>query len=384
MGQGGNTITNITTAATGDQVDLSTVGDDLEEEIVVDNNADLVTVKTLTSGNPVPLEGDTVSYQIEVTNNGTAQATNVSLTDLLPPGLTATANNGAITQGTYDAVTGLFTIGTLNVGDTAILTLEGTVDVGQGGNTITNITTAASTPDQDDPSTAGDDLEESVVVDADADLVTVKTLNSANPVPLEGEVVTYEIVVTNNGTAQATNVSLTDLLPPGLTATAGNGAVTQGTYDPASGIFTVGTLNIGETATLTLEGTVDVGQGGNTITNITTAANGDQPDPSTVGDDLVESVVVDNNADLVTVKTLTSGNSAPLEGEVVTYQIEVTNDGGAQATGISLTDLLPLGLTATGNNGTVTQGTYDAATGLFDVGTLNIGCLLYTSPSPRD
>jgi len=203
--------------------------------------------------------------------------------------------------------------------------------------------------------------------------VTVKTLTSANPVPLEGEVVTYEIVVTNNGTAQATNVSLTDLLPPGLTATAGNGAVTQGTYDPASGVFTVGTLNIGETATLTLEGTVDVGQGGNTITNITTAASGDQPDPSTVGDDLVESVVVDNNADLVTVKTLTSGNSAPLEGEVVTYQIEVTNDGGAQATGISLTDLLPPGLTATGNNGTVTQGTYDAATGLFDVGTLNIG-----------
>jgi len=55
---------------------------------------------------------------------------------------------------------------------------------------------------------------------------------------------------------------------------------------------------------LTLEGVVDVGQGGNTITNVTTAAVGDQPDPSTAGDDLDEAVVVDNNADLVTVKTL--------------------------------------------------------------------------------
>ena len=52
-------------------------------------------------------------------------------------------------------------------------------------------------------------------------------------------------------------------------------------------------LASGATATLTLEGTVDAGQGGNTITNITTAATGDQVDPSTAGDDLEESVVVE-------------------------------------------------------------------------------------------
>ena len=83
--------------------------------------------------------------------------------------------------------------------------------------------------------------------------------------------------------------------------------------------------------------TVDVGQGGNTITNITTAATGDQVDPSTVGDDLEESVTVDNNADLVTVKTLVSGNSTPLEGDVVTYQIEVTNNGTAPVSYTHLT-----------------------------------------------
>ena len=67
-------------------------------------------------------------------------------------------------------------------------------------------------------------------------------------------------------------VSLADLLPAGLTATAVNGTVTQGSYDPATGIFTIGSLASGATATLTLEGTVDVGEGGNTITNVTTAA----------------------------------------------------------------------------------------------------------------
>ena len=372
IGQGGNTITNVTTAATGDQMDPSTVGDDLEEAVIVDNTTNLVTVKTLASGDATPAEGDTVTFQIVITNNGGAQATNVSLTDLLPAGLTATANNGTVSQGTYDPATGLFDIGTLDDGATAFITLEGTVDVGQGGQTITNITTAAI-GDQPDPSTVGDDLEESVVVEEIANLVTVKTLASGNSTPAEGEVVTFQIEVTNNGTNTATNVSLTDLLPAGLTPTAGNGTVSQGSYDPVTGLFDIGTIANGDTATLFLEGTVDVGQGGQTITNITTAAVGDQPDPTTVGDDLTESVGSLNDAELVTVKSLASGDSTPEEGDIVTFEILVTNNGGAQATNVTLSDLLPAGLTPTANNGTVSQGSYDPATGLFTIGTLANG-----------
>ena len=135
----------------------------------------------------------------------------------------------------------------------------------------------------------------------------------------------------------------------------------------ATGLFDIGTLNVGQTATLTLTGTVDVGQGGNTITNITTAATGDQTDPSTAGDDLEEAVDVNNEANLVTVKTLASGDSTPAEGDTVTFQIEVTNNGGAQATNVSLTDSLPAGITFTAD--TTTQGSYDPATGLFTIGT---------------
>ena len=192
----------------------------------------------------------------------------------------------------------------MNVGDTATLTLEGTVDVGQGGNTITNITTAA-TGDQPDPSTVGDDLEEAVDVNNEANLVTVKTLASGDSTPAEGDTVTFQIEVTNNGGAQATNVSLTDSLPAGLTFTADT--TTQGSYDPATGLFTIGTLDVGDSAIITLSGTVDAGQGGNTITNITTAATGDQMDPNTFGDDLEEAVIVDNTTNLITVKTLASG-----------------------------------------------------------------------------
>jgi len=366
VGQGGNTITNFTTAATGDQPDPSTAGDDLEEAIVVEADADLVTVKTLISGDSTPAEGDTISFLIEVTNNGTAQATNVSLIDTLPAGLTLTSNS--VTQGIYDTTSGLFTIGTLAAGDSATLTLTGTVDVGQGGNTLTNITTAAA-GDQPDPSTAGDDLEEAVVVEADANLVTVKSLSSGDNTPDEGDTVSFEIEVANQGSAQATNVSLTDLLPAGLTFV--SSSVTQGSYDATTGLYTIGTLSAGDSAILTLTGTVDIGQGGNTITNITTAASGDQPDPSTVGDDLEEAIAVVADADLVTVKTLASGDSTPAEGDTVSFDIEVTNQGSAQATNVSLIDALPTGLTFVSSS--VTQGSYDATTGLFTIGTLAEG-----------
>ena len=171
-------------------------------------------------------------------------------------------------RGSYDPATGLFTIGTLAVGQTATLTLEGTVDAGQGGTTITNFTTAA-TADQVDPSTVGDDLDEIVAVGIPAaDLVTVKTLLSGDATPDEGDVVTFQIEVTNNGADDATGVFLNDLLPAGLTPTANNGTVSQGSYSAVNGIFGIGDIPVGGSATLILEGTVDVGQGGNTITNI--------------------------------------------------------------------------------------------------------------------
>ena len=253
------------------------------------------------------------------------------MTDSIPAGFTLTGNT--TTQGTY--VGGLWTIGTLNVGDTATITLTGTIDAGEAGNTITNVTTAA-TGDQVDPSTVGDDLDESVVVeDNTTDLVTVKTLASGDATPAEGDTVVFDITVTNNGGAQATNVSLTDSIPAGFTLT--GDAATQGTY--VGGVWTIGTLNNGDTATLTLTGTIDAGQAGNTITNVVTAATGDQVDPSTVGDDLDESVVVDDvlNPSIGLAKNITEVVDH-VDHWDVTFQLIFENNGDVALTDLSLLD----------------------------------------------
>ena len=136
-----------------------------------------MTVKTLTSGNSNPNVGDTVTFQIEVRNDGPDDATNVSLTDTFPSGITLTANNPSL--GTYDTGTGLWTIGSIANGDSVTLTLTGTVNSGQGGATITNTVSAAS-GDQEDPNTDGDDLNEVVNVPA-ANLVTCLLYTSPSP-----------------------------------------------------------------------------------------------------------------------------------------------------------------------------------------------------------
>ena len=537
-------------------------------EILVGGVADLQTVKVLASGNAEPGVGETVTFEITVTNNGGDTATNITLTDSLPAGLTATGNNGDVTAGSYASGTGVWTIPSLADGASATLTIEGTVDAGQEGNTITNVTTAA-TSDETDPTTTGDDLDESVdvintiVADNDdfsgtpvlstggntasvfsddtlngaafangdvvptitndggltgvsinadgtltvpagatpgtytvtyqiceaadtdncdtaeaivsvggvADLQTVKVLTSGNAEPAVGETVTFEITVTNNGGDTATNITLTDSLPAGLTATGNNGDVTAGSYASGTGVWTIPSLADGASATLTIEGTVDAGQEGNTIQNVTTAATSDETDPTTTGDDLDESVdvintiVADNDdfsgtpvlstggntasvfsddtlngaafangdvvptitndggltgvsinadgtltvpagatpgtytvtyqiceaadtdncdtaeaivsvggvADLQTVKVLTSGNAEPAVGETVTFEITVTNNGGDTATNITLTDSLPAGLTATGNNGDVTAGSYASGTGVWTIPSLADG-----------
>ncbi len=329
--------------------------------------ADLVTVKTLASGDSTPPAGSLVTYHVTVTNNGPGPAANITLSDALPANLTATPNNGTATAGSYAGPT--WTIPELASGASATLTLEGTVNAVPGGTVITNTTTAAIS-NRSDPTNAGNDLSESVTTTAPlADLVTVKTLASGNPAPAEGDTVTFAVTVTNNGPSIATAITLTDLLPSGLTATPGNGAVTAGSYVPGTGLWSIPALGIGASAVLTLEGTVDAGTSGDPISNTTTLATGAEPDPGTTGNDLSEAVTVANETDLVVAKTV--DNPAPFEGETVAFTITATNNGPARATGLSLTDLLPAGLSfVSAAPGT---GTYDSSTGIWTIGSLDDG-----------
>ena len=207
----GTELSNAATATFGSTVIGSAPpGGDGPTSAAINSNADLVTVKTLASLTATPNEGDTVTYEITVTNNGAANASSVTLTDTLPTGLTATAANGTATVGTYDAATGLWSIGSLINGASAVLTIEGIVDAGQGGNTITNTLAAPASGDQPDPSTSADDLTESVTVEVPAPSLSITKVADDTGPHRVGDVVTYTYTVTNNGDQIIRDIVISD------------------------------------------------------------------------------------------------------------------------------------------------------------------------------
>ncbi|MBA4239502.1 MAG: hypothetical protein C0448_02160 [Sphingobacteriaceae bacterium] len=91
--------------------------------VVNDCDFDLSVVKTVNVVNPVV--GNTVVFTIAATNNGSLNATGVIVIDLLESGYSYVSST--TTVGSYDALTGVWTIGNLNSGVTEVLTITATV-----------------------------------------------------------------------------------------------------------------------------------------------------------------------------------------------------------------------------------------------------------------
>jgi uncharacterized repeat protein (TIGR01451 family) len=97
--------------------------------------------------------------------------------------------------------------------------------------------------------------DEPVTVGPVADLAIAKTVNTSSP--FVGTDVTYTYVIHNHGPDPAENVVVTDPFPAGLTFVS-FAVPSQGTFDPATSTWTVGTLANGATAALQVTALVDV------------------------------------------------------------------------------------------------------------------------------
>lgn len=98
------------------------------------NYADLSLTKTVS--NSAPASGATISYTLQVSNASSSpnNATGVTVTDLLPLGVSYVSSAGF---GTYDSSTGIWTVGNIPAGTTRTMTITVTVTAGSG-TTILN------------------------------------------------------------------------------------------------------------------------------------------------------------------------------------------------------------------------------------------------------
>jgi LPXTG-site transpeptidase (sortase) family protein len=342
--------TNTATRTAENQPDPG-AGNDSATATITPVAADIAITKTVS--NTTPNQNTNVTFTVTATNNGPSNATGVVVTDLLPAGLTFVS--AAPSVGTsYNQVNGVWTIGALGNGGNATLSIVATVT---GTTAVTN-TATRSAGSQPDP-VAGNNSASATVSGQGADIAIVKTVSSPS-VPL-GSNVTFVVTATNNGPSDATGAQVTDSLPAGLTLVSAtpSGATT---YNSGTGVWNIGALANGAQATLSIVAQVTVTT---PATNTATKTAEDQAD-AVPGNDSASATVTGASADISVTKTV--NHSTPKFGQNVTYTLVAHNLGPSTATGVRLHDVLPTGVTFVSY--TATQGTYNPATGIWNVGTM--------------
>jgi uncharacterized repeat protein (TIGR01451 family) len=115
------------------------------------------------------------------------------------------------------------------------------------------------------------------IVASAADIAIAKSVS--NPTPAVGANVTFTVTAHNLGPDPATVLQVNDLLPAGVTFV--SAVASAGTYTPATGIWAIGALAVGSTATLHI--TVRV-NGTSPVTNTAARASTTPVDPNAAND----------------------------------------------------------------------------------------------------
>jgi len=241
-----------------------------------------------------PYQGSTVTFTMEATNlSATVDATNVIIEEILPAGLEYVSHSTS--SGTYDSVSGQWSIPLLTAGSTEVLTLLAKVITDEEVcNTIKFISA-----DQDDLFLKNNKYTMCLKPkNSDTDLGVTKDVYNA--VPKVGEHSVFTITVTNmHNEMVVTGIEITDQLDANLVFV--DAAPSIGTYDANTGIWSIASLNPNQTATMSM--TVSVN---GSADNYATLTKLDQNDINPNNDEAMASVTVSGSS---------GGNAGGLESD---------------------------------------------------------------------
>ncbi len=296
--------------------------------------ADLSVVKR--ASRPVVLEGQVVDYTLAVHNDGPSTAIAAKVVDTLPAGMTYVSSSPACTTapGADGTTTITCTLGDLLDGADRTIRVTARADIGSIG-TRTNVAVVSSTTADPDP--ADDTGTADVIAGPAADLSVVKTAPATTPA---GEELTYTLEVTNNGPSPAQEAQVADVLPAGTAYV--RSSTPAGSCAEQAGTVTcrLGTLAGTSTVRVLITVRVPLTLADRTLSNAA-SVSADNGDPEPANNTSTANTTVGPVTDLVIAK---SGPARANPGQGLTYGVTVTNRGPSTATGVSVEDALPAGL----------------------------------------
>jgi len=280
---------------------------------------------TKTADPAVVQAGGLLTYTLAWAVSGNEPAFGVTISDTVPMSTTyVSCEPAAICAESGGVVT--WSLGTVNPPASGVVTLVVRVDSGvPAGAFIYNavaITDTSGLTDTDDITTP---------VQTRADLAVTKS-DDPDPV-IVGTLLTYTLLVTNNGPSVARNAAVTDALPPEVAFVSAEPAQSSG---PNPLVWSLGDLAVGEVRRLTVTVRVLV-----TTTDVFTNAvvvGSDTPDdnPSNNWDEEPTTPLVPG---LELTKDVVPGEA--VRNMPFTYTIRITNTGQVTFDPLVLTDTLP-------------------------------------------
>ncbi|MEZ3160898.1 hypothetical protein AB1K54_10175 [Microbacterium sp. BWT-B31] len=307
--------------------------------------------------------GDTVVFELRAENLGPDAAQAVVVTDILPNGLTVietTATTGAISSDGAE-----WEIGDLAPGQTGVVATI-TVLVSAAGAHVNTATIGSALVD--DPDLSNNSASATVQGTPPVlDLAVTKSVfvpSGASPtaVPV-GEEVEFVITVSNPVVRRplvANDVILTDQLPVGLTYLSSSG---NGTYDEATGLWSLRSIAPDGTAVRTIRARVDEAA---VLSNTVTLSSLAETDRDPTNNSATTAVTGIAWADLAITKTVEP--EITRTGNAIEYTLRVRNNGSHDATEVAAFD--PLMPNATLIDAEMDMGSFDPTTRIWQIGDL--------------
>jgi uncharacterized repeat protein (TIGR01451 family) len=196
----------------------------------------------LTAAPDPVLAGSNLNYTVRVTNLGPFTATNVVVTDVLPPGAIYVTTTNAF--GTTSQTNGIVTCNLGNVATNSVPAVTIVIRPTIAGPTTNTASVIAGTPDLNLNNNSASVVS---TVNPAVDLALFKTATPASTFASSN--VTYTILVTNKGPLTATGVILTDTIPAAFVPLSVQ--ITGGTCVLSNGVVTCNVGILPATATVT-------------------------------------------------------------------------------------------------------------------------------------